>query len=138
MLTRSGDGWAFPDQRQFRAVAMRLFPDAVDVRPKSTRKSARCRFRCSTSSGPILILPAPPPAGRLCLEERSSGNLDLKIHGLSRAGLVLASNPVDVAVAAIVNGNQAGLRAVAASGGGDCRPSPGAVRAARERPAWQN
>src|SRR6185503_1572841 len=35
----------------------------------------------------------------------------------SRAGLVLASKPIDVAVAALVNGNQAGLRAVAASDG---------------------
>ncbi|HEX3423517.1 MAG TPA: translocation/assembly module TamB domain-containing protein [Sphingomicrobium sp.] len=46
-----------------------------------------------------------------------SGRLDLKVHGLSRAGLVLASKPIDVGVAAIVNGNQAALRAVAASEG---------------------
>jgi translocation and assembly module TamB len=46
-----------------------------------------------------------------------SGRLDLKVHGLSRAGLVLASKPIDVAVAALVNGNQAGMRAVAASDG---------------------
>jgi len=45
------------------------------------------------------------------------GRLDLKVHGLSRAGLVLASKPIDVAVAALVNGNQAGARAVAASDG---------------------
>lgn len=46
-----------------------------------------------------------------------SGSLNLKIRGLSRAGLVLASKPVDVGVAAIVNGDRAGLRAVAASDG---------------------
>ena len=46
-----------------------------------------------------------------------SGRLDLKVRGLSRAGLVLASKPIDVGVAAIVNGNQAALRAVAASDG---------------------
>src|SRR5205807_361637 len=37
--------------------------------------------------------------------------------GLSRAGLVLASKPIDAAVAAIVTGNHAAIRAVAASDG---------------------
>jgi translocation and assembly module TamB len=46
-----------------------------------------------------------------------AGRLDLKVRGLSRAGLVLASKPIDVGIAAIVSGNQGGLRAVAASGG---------------------
>jgi translocation and assembly module TamB len=46
-----------------------------------------------------------------------SGRLDLKVHGLSRAGLVLASKPIDVGIAAIISGNQAALRAVAASDG---------------------
>ena len=45
------------------------------------------------------------------------GRLDLKVHGLSRAGLVLASKPIDVGIAALVNDSQAGLRAVAASDG---------------------
>jgi len=57
--------------------------------------------------------------GRLDYAWKSNrtGRLDLKVHGLSRAGLVLASKPIDVAVAAMVNGNQAALRAVAASDG---------------------
>ena len=46
-----------------------------------------------------------------------SGRLDLKIRGLSRAGLVLASKPIDVGLAAIVSSDQAALRAVAASDG---------------------
>jgi translocation and assembly module TamB len=46
-----------------------------------------------------------------------SGRLDLKVRGLSRAGLVLASKPIDVGIAAVVNGGQAALRAVAASDG---------------------
>ena len=37
--------------------------------------------------------------------------------GLSRAGLVLASQPIDVGLAAVVGGDKAALRAVAASGG---------------------
>src|SRR5206468_101361 len=46
-----------------------------------------------------------------------SGQLQLKVHGLSRAGLVLASKPIDVAIAAVINGNTAAMRAVAASDG---------------------
>ena len=65
-----------------------------------------------------------------------SGRLDLKVRGLSRAGLVLASKPIDVGVAAIVNGNQAALRAVAASDGADRRPRAGALRAAWAAGRW--
>jgi len=46
-----------------------------------------------------------------------NGRLDLKVRTLSRAGLVLASKPIDVGVAAVVSGNNAAMRAVAASEG---------------------
>ena len=46
-----------------------------------------------------------------------NGRLDLKVRGLSRAGLVLASKPIDVGIAAVVSGNNAAMRAVAASNG---------------------
>ena len=46
-----------------------------------------------------------------------AGRLDLKIRGLSHAGLVLTSKPVDVGIAAIVANDRAALRAVAASDG---------------------
>ena len=46
-----------------------------------------------------------------------SGKLDLTIRGLSRSGLVLASKPIDVGVAAILTDDKAGLRAVAVSDG---------------------
>src|SRR4029078_1955376 len=57
--------------------------------------------------------------GRLDYAWKSNrtGRLDLKVHGLSRAGLVLASKPIDVAVAALDTRNEAGLRAVAARDG---------------------
>jgi translocation and assembly module TamB len=41
----------------------------------------------------------------------------LRIRGLSRAGLVLASKPIDVGLAAAINGGNAAMRAVAVSGG---------------------
>jgi translocation and assembly module TamB len=58
-------------------------------------------------------------SGRVDYAWRSnrSGRVDLKVHGLSRSGLVLASQPIDLGIAAIVSGNQAAMRAVAASNG---------------------
>ena len=46
-----------------------------------------------------------------------SGRIDLKVRGLSRAGLVLASKPIDLGIAAVVEGNNAAMRAVAVSNG---------------------
>jgi translocation and assembly module TamB len=46
-----------------------------------------------------------------------NGRLDLKVRGLSRAGMVLASTPIDLAIAAMIDDRQAGARVVAASGG---------------------
>jgi translocation and assembly module TamB len=45
------------------------------------------------------------------------GRADLKIRALTRAGLVLASKPADVAIAAVLSGQQGVARAVFAGGG---------------------
>jgi len=46
-----------------------------------------------------------------------SGSANLRVRGLSRAGLVLTSKPIDVGVNAVLGGGRAALRAVAASDG---------------------
>jgi translocation and assembly module TamB len=46
-----------------------------------------------------------------------SGNANLRIRGLSRAGLVLASKPIDVGLNANLSGGNAAMRAVAVSDG---------------------
>ena len=46
-----------------------------------------------------------------------SGRMNLTVRGLSRSGLVLASQPIDVGIAAILTGDKAGMRAVAVAGG---------------------
>ena len=48
---------------------------------------------------------------------RPTGRVDLKVRGLSRAGLVLASQPIDVGLAGVLDGGKAAFRAVAVSGG---------------------
>jgi translocation and assembly module TamB len=46
-----------------------------------------------------------------------SGSLDLTVRRLTRSSLVLTSKPIDLGVKAVLNGNQAAARAVAASDG---------------------
>jgi translocation and assembly module TamB len=48
---------------------------------------------------------------------RPSGRADLRVRNLSRAGLVLASKPIDLGLAAVLEGNHAAMRAVAVSDG---------------------
>jgi translocation and assembly module TamB len=118
VLTRSGDGWALaPTNLSFAGGNATL----------SGRSGSAPEIHAQLAAMPLQVLDLLWPnldlsgsaTGRLDYAWKSNrnGRLDLKIHGLSRAGLVLASKPIDVAIAAIVNGNQAGLRAVAASDG---------------------
>ena len=46
-----------------------------------------------------------------------SGNASLRVRGLSRAGLVLASKPIDVGLNAVLGNGRAAMRAVAVSDG---------------------
>jgi translocation and assembly module TamB len=118
VLTRSGDGWA-------------LSPTSISFAGGNATVSGRSgsapEVHAQLGAMPLGVLDLFWPkmdlsgtaTGRVdyAWKTSRSGRLDLKVHGLSRAGLVLASKPIDVAVAALVSGNQAGLRAVAASDG---------------------
>ena len=118
VLTRSGDGWA-------------LAPTSISFAGGNATVSGRSgsapEVHAQLGSMPLQVLDLFWPhldlsgsaTGRVDYAWKSnrSGRLDLKVHGLSRAGLVLASKPFDVGIAAVVSGNQAGLRAVAASDG---------------------
>jgi translocation and assembly module TamB len=46
-----------------------------------------------------------------------TGRADLKIKGLTRSGLVLSSLPIDMGLAATLNGTNAGVRMIAVAGG---------------------
>ena len=118
VLTRSGDGWALaPTSLSFAGGSATV----------SGRSGSAPEVHAQLAGMPLEVLDIFWPnldlsgsaTGRVDYAWKSnrSGRLDLKVHGLSRAGLVLASKPIDVGVAAMVNGNQAALRAVAASDG---------------------
>ena len=60
-----------------------------------------------------------------------TGRADLTVRGLSRAGLVLSSKPIDMGVAAVLSANQLGLRAVMESEGKTIGRAQLRLRAAR-------
>ncbi|MFL6721738.1 MAG: translocation/assembly module TamB domain-containing protein [Sphingomonas sp.] len=118
VLTRAGDGWALaPTNLNFAGGNATV----------SGRSGSAPEVHAQVAAMPLGVLDLFWPnlnlsgsaTGRLdyAWKSKHAGRLDLKVHGLSRAGLVLASKPIDVGVAAVLNGNQAGLRAVAASDG---------------------
>ncbi|HEU5285791.1 MAG TPA: translocation/assembly module TamB domain-containing protein, partial [Sphingomicrobium sp.] len=118
VLTRSGDG---------RSLAPTSFSFAGGSGTLSGRSGSRPELHAQLRSMPLQILDVAWPGlglegsatGRVdyAWKGNRSGRADLRIRGLSRAGLVLASQPIDVGIAAVVGGDQAALRAVAASGG---------------------
>ncbi|MFL6842442.1 MAG: translocation/assembly module TamB domain-containing protein [Sphingomicrobium sp.] len=117
VFTRSGDGWALaPTSLGFAGGSAVV----------SGRSGSRPEVHAQVQGLPLEVLDLAWPGldlsgsatGRLdyAWKGNRNGRLDLKVRGLSRAGLVLASKPIDLAVAAAVSGNQAALRAVAGNG----------------------
>ena len=108
VLTRAGDGWALaPTSLSFAGGNATV----------SGRSGSAPEVHAQLGGMPLQVLDLFWPnldlsgsaTGRVDYAWKSnrSGRLDLKVRGLSRAGLVLASKPIDVGIAAIVNGNQA-------------------------------
>jgi translocation and assembly module TamB len=118
VLTRSGDGWALAP------TGLRFAGGTAIV---SGRSGSHPEVHAQVAGMPLEVLDIAWP--KLDLSGSASGHLDyawkgdrtgklnLTVRGLSRAGLVLASKPIDVGIAAAVNNNQGALRAVAASNG---------------------
>jgi len=121
VLTRTGDGW-------------QLAPATLGYRNGTLRiggrfSSASIHLDAALSRMPLGILDVinediglggvasgsavyDAPRGGL-----PSGSLQLRVRGLSRAGLALGSKPVDAGINAVLDSNKAAVRAIAASGG---------------------
>ncbi|MES2058380.1 MAG: translocation/assembly module TamB domain-containing protein, partial [Pseudomonadota bacterium] len=50
-------------------------------------------------------------------EQSPTGRADMTVRGLTRSGLVLSSQPIDVGIAAVLQPNKAAVRAIMSSGG---------------------
>jgi translocation and assembly module TamB len=118
VLTRSGDGWALAPTRLSFAGGSATVSGRSGSAPEVHALLAAMPLDVLEIFSPNLDLSG-SASGRVDYAWKSnrSGRIDLKIRGLSRAGLVLASKPIDVGLSAVINGNQAALRAIAASDG---------------------
>jgi translocation and assembly module TamB len=118
VLTKSGDGWALaPTSLAFAGGSARI-SGRSGSRPEVHAELAAMPMRVLEIAWPGLDL-AGSATGRLdyAWAGNRSGRLDLKVRGLSRAGLLTASRPIDLAIVASIGGNQAAVRAVAGTGG---------------------
>ncbi|HEX5258208.1 MAG TPA: translocation/assembly module TamB domain-containing protein [Sphingomicrobium sp.] len=118
VLTRSGDGWALAPTSLTFAGGSATVSGRSGSAPEVHAQLAGMPLEVLDIFWPNLNLSG-SASGRVdyTWQSNRSGRLDLKVRGLSRAGLVLASKPIDVGIAAIVNGDRAAMRAVAASDG---------------------
>ncbi|MGZ2411725.1 translocation and assembly module TamB [Sphingomonas sp. F9_3S_D5_B_2] len=118
VLTRSGDGWE-------------LAPTSIGFGGGSAivsgRSGSRPEVHAQLAGMPLQLLDLVSPGLGLsgsanglvdyAWKGNRNGRLNLTVRGLGRAGLVLASKPIDLGIAAVIDGNKAALRAVAASNG---------------------
>ncbi|MFL6862887.1 MAG: translocation/assembly module TamB domain-containing protein [Allosphingosinicella sp.] len=121
LLTREGDGW-------------RLSPTSLAFAGGNARVSglfggATTEIAARLEEMPLSILDIGwPELGlggnasgtlnyRFGAAGEPGGDMNLRVRGLTRSGLVLSSRPVDIGVAARLAGGKAGLRAVAVSDG---------------------
>ncbi len=120
-IGRDGDGW--------RLESTKLSFAGGEGAVSGRFGGGRFALQASLTRMPLAILDIGFP--RLGLSGTASGTFDyatadgqaptgkanLTVRGLSRAGLVLSSRPIDVGVAAALSADRLGVRAVMASGG---------------------
>jgi translocation and assembly module TamB len=118
VLTRSGDGWQLAPTRLSFAGGTATVAGRSGSRPEVHALVQGMPLEALDIAWPSLDLSG-SATGRLdyAWKGNRSGRIDLKVRGLSRSGLVLASKPIDLGIAGVVEGNNAAMRAVAASNG---------------------
>jgi translocation and assembly module TamB len=118
VLTRADDGWALAPTRVAFAGGQAVVSGNSGSRPSVNAQLQSMPLSVLNIAWPNLDLSG-RASGTLeyAWKGTRSGRLDLTIRGLSRSGLVLASQPIDLGVAAVLNEDRAGLRAVAVSNG---------------------
>ncbi|MGN6154946.1 MAG: translocation/assembly module TamB domain-containing protein [Sphingomicrobium sp.] len=118
VLTKSGDGWALAPTRVAFAGGQAVVSGNSGSFPSVNAQLQSMPLSVLNIAWPNLDLSGRASGSlQYAWKGSRSGKLDLTIRGLSRSGLVLASQPIDLGVAAILTGDKAGLRAVAVSNG---------------------
>lgn len=121
MITRNGDGWQLAPTRL-------LFADGqADLSGRFTSRSAAVDVNMTRLPLSLLDIGYPDlglsgvASGKLSFAQGEgqapTGRADLTIRGLSRSGLVMTSQPIDVGMAGVLTPSAAAVRAVMASQG---------------------
>jgi translocation and assembly module TamB len=118
VLTRSGDGWQVAPTRISFGGGSAVVSGTSGSRPSVSARLSSMPLRVLNIVQPGLDLGG-RASGSLEYSWKGarSGKLDLTVKGLSRSGLVLTSQPIDLGLAAVISGDNAGVRAVAVSNG---------------------
>ncbi|WP_407035108.1 translocation/assembly module TamB domain-containing protein [Facivitalis istanbulensis] len=120
IVTREGEGWTLAPTRLAFAGGEAKVAGRVD--------SSGREIQASLTRMPLAVLDIGYPglglggsaSGSLTLRQAAgapTGKVDLTIRGLTRAGLVLSSRPIDLGVAGDLSAERLGVRAVMATGG---------------------
>ena len=118
VLTAEDDGWRIAPTRVAFGGGRATVSGKTGDRPEIHADIAALPLQLFDIGWPGLGLDG-TASGRIDYQwaGRPTGRADLKVRGLSRSGLVLTSEPIDLALAAVLDGNGASMRAVAGSGG---------------------
>jgi translocation and assembly module TamB len=118
VLTATADGWALSPTRIAFGGGHAIVSGNSGARPSVHAELQAMPLELLDIAWPNLDLSG-LASGRFDYSWKGarSGSANLTIRGLSRAGLVLASQPIDVGVAAVLEEGKAGLRAVAVAKG---------------------
>ncbi len=121
VVTHSGDRWMLAQ------TALSFAGGNADVAGEFTAQSAAVRAKLAKIPLTILDIAYPglglsgTASGKLDYAQGQgrapTGRIDMTVRGLSRSGLVLSSQPIDVGLAGVLNTDTAALRAVMESGG---------------------
>ncbi|WCM25300.1 translocation/assembly module TamB [Sphingomonas sp. QA11] len=121
VFTRDGDGW--------RLASTRLSFAGGEAQLAGRFTEASSAVDATLSRMPLSILDIGYPglglggtaSGKLSFAQghgaAPTGRVDMTVRGLTRSGLILSSQPVDVGIAGILQPGKAAARAVAKSGG---------------------
>ncbi|MFC3581522.1 translocation/assembly module TamB domain-containing protein [Sphingomonas hylomeconis] len=121
VFTRDGDGW--------RLAPTRLSFAGGHAQVSGLFTATSSAIDATVSRMPLAILDIGYPglglggsaSGKLSFAQGEgqapTGRIDMTVRGLSRSGLVLSSQPIDVGIAGVLQADKAVARAVMASGG---------------------
>ncbi|MBX9796906.1 translocation/assembly module TamB domain-containing protein [Sphingomonas sp.] len=121
VLTRADGGWRLAESRlSFAGGTGSVSGQFSDNRTEVQANLAQMPLTILDMIIPDIGL-AGSASGSLAFSQASgaapTGRIDMTVRGMSRAGLVLSSQPIDVGVAGVLGGDGAAMRVVLASGG---------------------